>query len=98
MADPTQVDQVLINLTANARDAMGTGGRLIIVIDEVVLVDQSPIGRTPRSNPVTYIKAFDAIREVFASTPDAKRRGYSALPRNASTPANVISRPANDRS
>src|SRR5262249_5282374 len=47
-------------------------------IDEVVLVDQSPIGRTPRSNPVTYIKAFDAIREVFAATPEAQKRGFSA--------------------
>ncbi|HVW77656.1 MAG TPA: excinuclease ABC subunit UvrA [Alloacidobacterium sp.] len=47
-------------------------------LNDIVLVDQNPIGRTPRSNPVTYIKAFDAIRELFASQPEAQRRGYSA--------------------
>jgi excinuclease ABC subunit A len=48
------------------------------LLTDVVLVDQSPIGRTPRSNPVTYIKAFDMVREALACTPEAKRRGYTA--------------------
>jgi excinuclease ABC subunit A len=52
-----------------------TGGQYIA---DVVLVDQSPIGRTPRSNPVTYIKAFDAIREVFASVPESHKHGFGA--------------------
>jgi excinuclease ABC subunit A len=48
------------------------------LLTSVVMVDQSPIGRTPRSNPVTYIKAFDLIREIFARTPEAEKRGYEA--------------------
>ena len=47
-------------------------------VSDVVLVDQTPIGRTPRSNPVTYLKAFDPIREIFAATKDAKARGLTA--------------------
>lgn len=46
--------------------------------DKVIAIDQSPIGRTPRSNPATYIGVFSAIRELFANTPDAKERGYKA--------------------
>jgi excinuclease ABC subunit A len=48
------------------------------LISDVVLVDQTPIGRTPRSNPVTYLKAFDPIRELLAATKDARSRGLTA--------------------
>ena len=46
--------------------------------DKIIAIDQSPIGRTPRSNPATYTGMFSAIRDLFASTPDAKERGYKA--------------------
>ena len=47
-------------------------------IDKVIDIDQSPIGRTPRSNPITYVEGFTAIRDIFANMPDAKMRGYKA--------------------
>ena len=45
-------------------------------LDKIINIDQSPIGRTPRSNPATYTNVFNDIRDLFASTPDAKSRGY----------------------
>jgi len=61
-------------------EAVGAYDRLDGVhhLDAVVLVDQSPIGRTPRSNPVTYIKAYDHIRQIFAAQPLARQRKYTA--------------------
>ncbi len=47
-------------------------------IDKVITIDQSPIGRTPRSNPATYTKLFDPLRQLFAQTPEARARGYDA--------------------
>jgi excinuclease ABC subunit A len=84
----TLLHQVLYRALAQAKQQSGNSASGISAtwesltgdqyVDEVVLVDQSPIGRTPRSNPVTYIKAFDAIRELYASLPEAKKRGFSA--------------------
>jgi excinuclease ABC subunit A len=47
-------------------------------IDKAIVIDQSPIGRTPRSNPATYTGVFDAIREIFTQTIEAKARGYKS--------------------
>jgi len=62
----------------NSRVTPGTYSRLEFdaEIDRVIVIDQSPIGRTPRSNPATYTKVFDEIRKVFAETKEAKVRGY----------------------
>src|SRR5207248_1268803 len=81
----TLVHDVLYKALVAEKDASSNGASGLYsklegsrLISDVVLVDQSPIGRTPRSNPVTYIKAFDAIRELFASLPEPQKRGYSA--------------------
>ena len=62
----------------NARTVPGRHRRIegMDLVDKVIHVDQSPIGRTPRSNPATYTGVFDHIRKLFASTPEAKMRGY----------------------
>lgn len=62
-----------VDKPAPHQDLFGAGQ-----VEDVVLIDQSPIGRTPRSNPVTYIKAFDPIRSLFAESNEAQARGFKA--------------------
>jgi len=70
----------LANQLNGAKHALGKYARMTGVehFDKVIAIDQSPIGRTPRSNPATYTGVFNAIRDLFAMTPDAKERGYKA--------------------
>jgi excinuclease ABC subunit A len=78
----TLVNEILYKALANAvsrgkhRPGRHGGLRGVEDVDKVIDIDQSPIGRTPRSNPATYTKVFDHIRQLFASTPEAKIRGY----------------------
>ncbi|CAA9475792.1 MAG: Excinuclease ABC subunit A, partial [uncultured Rubrobacteraceae bacterium] len=78
----TLVNEILYKALANAvsrgkhRPGRHAGLRGIENVDKVIDIDQSPIGRTPRSNPATYTKVFDHIRQLFASTAEAKIRGY----------------------
>jgi excinuclease ABC subunit A len=70
--------KALKNRLHNARLKAGAYGRIegIDAFDKVIDIDQSPIGRTPRSNPATYTGLFDHIRQLYAATPDSKVRGY----------------------
>ena len=78
----TLVNEILYKALANAvgrskhRPGRHAGIRGVEGVDKVIDIDQSPIGRTPRSNPATYTKVFDHIRQLFATTPEAKIRGY----------------------
>ena len=71
---------VLANQLNGARQPLGNFDKMegVEYFDKVIAIDQSPIGRTPRSNPATYTGVFNAIRELFAMTPDAQERGYKA--------------------
>ncbi|MDQ5819486.1 MAG: excinuclease ABC subunit UvrA, partial [Actinomycetota bacterium] len=78
----TLVNEILYKALANAvsrgkhRPGRHAGLKGVEDVDKVIDIDQSPIGRTPRSNPATYTKVFDHIRQLFAATPEAKIRGY----------------------
>ncbi len=80
----TLVNEILYKgIAARLYRAKGKPGRHKVIhglenIDKIVNIDQSPIGRTPRSNPATYTGVFDAIRQLFSGTPEAKMRGYKA--------------------
>ena len=77
----TLVHDVLCARLKRRRGASERGGPVVEgaeYVDEIEIVDQSPLGRSPRSNPVTYMKAFDAIRELFAAAPEARRLGLQA--------------------
>ncbi len=80
----TLIHDVLYNTLQKARGiTVGTPGACESVrggdlVGDVVMVDQSPIGRTPRANPVTYVKAYDGIRKLFANTEAAKERSFTA--------------------
>ena len=78
----TLVNEVLVkalNQHLHGQPAGGTYGTLrgAEALDKMVVIDQSPIGRTPRSNPATYTGTFDLIRELFSLTPESKMRGYT---------------------
>ena len=74
------IEPVLANELNGARRALGKYDRMegVEYFDKVISIDQSPIGRTPRSNPATYTGVFSSIRDLFAMTPDAQERGYKA--------------------
>jgi excinuclease ABC subunit A len=78
----TLVHDVLYNAMMSRRGTAAPKAELDSIegdekFSDIILVDQSPLGRTPRSNPVTYIKAFDGIREAFASTPEARKHHFA---------------------
>ena len=69
----------LRNVLNGAEDTPGQHSKIVGIehLDKLIEIDQSPIGRTPRSNPATYIKLFDEIRDLFTELPESKRRGFA---------------------
>lgn len=70
-------ERALNGVTANDEPAPCKGIEGLEKLDKIICIDQSPIGRTPRSNPATYVGVFQSIRELFAATPEARARGYT---------------------